>query len=331
MKKIFIIAAIYSSFVYAGDRKGNGADSVVCSNKTYLLDFLEINTIEKYELNNESQSDELTQVKEALLKIPLLSGRLQTYFKWIDEFYSEVRFVKTGIGEVSDSGNINIDRERYKNCSFKQLVLQRREVIGAEKRYLIDQNLWNQLSNTHKAGVILHELLYRELNSETSFNLRHLNRFIFDHYLTNREINYDLLLSIFKANKFSYVNIHEMPFTLDSVFIRENLPIGQIIYPGEEILILENKVKSSGGFVEFFTNGFPKFFYYTGYMRLNSPEYKIHVCGNAPKNSCRVNFYPSGAIFSLNNISIENQTGPQKIEYKDAIFFNENGEIIEIR
>ncbi|MBY0415478.1 MAG: hypothetical protein K2Q18_15000, partial [Bdellovibrionales bacterium] len=64
--------------------------------------------------------------------------------------------------------------------------------LSTEKRYWISQRIWNQFSETNKAGIIFHEFSYRYLRPEDSRVIRELTAFVFStdfQSLTKDEVN----------------------------------------------------------------------------------------------------------------------------------------------
>lgn len=117
-------------------------------------------------------------------------------------------------------------------CSVEQIVIQQVPKFSQDKRYIINADLWDLLDSVSKAGLIMHELFFREmietqvrnptLNEQLdSVDLRYLNSLISsDVFETmNRDDFYELMKSL---RFFHYYELNLLP---DLYFIYEaNLP-----------------------------------------------------------------------------------------------------------
>lgn len=78
------------------------------------------------------------------------------------------------MADIPDSGNIVIP----KGCTIEQIANQSAPLYADDPRYIIDQSLWSLLDNQNRAGLILHEIIYREaieLGHDNSVSTRFLN------------------------------------------------------------------------------------------------------------------------------------------------------------
>jgi len=145
---------------------GNGGDVVVCRDSAdnsitsvELLDFYEINAVNGFSIQmppDLNQNDALT----------LLLTRLQKYDthpsevlqELADQFLSEAKFINdVELVDIQDSDHIFFPR----GCAVEQIVVQKTPEFPGEKRYYINQQLWAVLNNSNKAGLIVHEVLFR--------------------------------------------------------------------------------------------------------------------------------------------------------------------------
>jgi hypothetical protein len=99
-------------------------------------------------------------------KVARILKRIQTldpvryalYTGWWSTFFNETQWLKNAnLVDIPDTAGGLIP----KNCVLKQLAIQR-EPLPKQKRYVIDQSIWNVLDNDSRAGLILHELILRD-------------------------------------------------------------------------------------------------------------------------------------------------------------------------
>lgn len=173
MTKLFCIISFplisWSAWASGTHLVGNGGDVVICPFYTnpVLLDFHEIQleTLGSvliddtfFKLNPTKSETELTMLM--IRRIGELNRELETVLtNYFWEFYLEVYF--------SLSFAVAVDDEElfYKEntCLIKQIAIQKKPHLVLKKRYVIDLFLWKRLDKPNKAGLILHEILYRVL------------------------------------------------------------------------------------------------------------------------------------------------------------------------
>ncbi len=177
-----------------GDKAGNGGDVVDCRRTVWvpdngqmdghwetagtieLLDFYEGRVIRKIErdLGTDTLSVE-EKLELAIERIEKLDpGRALLYRKWISEFWNEALFLD-GINliDVNDSDHVALPQ----NCQVTQIAIQKKPEFPEDPYYIINQDLWQALDNDGKAGLVLHEIAYREAiaeGHENSVNTRYL-------------------------------------------------------------------------------------------------------------------------------------------------------------
>ena len=188
MKKILLILVfVYSSaFASSGNEVGNGGDAVIClsSNKlenVQLFDFFELANQQGEVIKDRSGTNEQI-VKSIILQLKNHDVKLSSILqKRSNEFLYNTQFVSNGsLVDIKDSNNlISIPS---KNCKIEQIAIFKKKVLSNEKKFLINEVLWKKLSETHKAGLIIHELIYEyfsDLGEKDSVNARALNTFLF--------------------------------------------------------------------------------------------------------------------------------------------------------
>lgn len=172
---IFILfpAWFASNQSYAGHSVGGGGTGVVCHDANE-----DISSIEIYDYFyarklgrdiNLGPSNETyqTQAQVALDRLAKLSPlRAKKYADQIRSFESpqEANFLKdTSIFHVPDLGQPVLDPGP--GCELVQIVFQQEPRFSRDKRYLINEFYWKLLNQTQKAGLVLHEVIYREAMS----------------------------------------------------------------------------------------------------------------------------------------------------------------------
>lgn len=148
-----------------GGHDGNGGDAVVCTQNgkvtAELLDFYEARVMRdiKIDLGPADLSVE-AKLDIALGRLREISpARADRYAALIANFHANAEFLtRYNLPDVTDSKHVLLPS----NCSIKQLVIQRKNPPAGEKKFLVNQDLWVLLSNTDRAGILLHEAVYEE-------------------------------------------------------------------------------------------------------------------------------------------------------------------------
>jgi hypothetical protein len=186
MKYSFLILLTMFPFQFlwaTGRTVGNGGDVIVCETQAgqlqsiELLDFYEGRVLKgiQTELGEIGLTIE-QKIAFALERMKRVSPvRAERYAKDAASFFDETLFLDDAILEdIPDTGNMVIPR----NCRVAQIANQSTPLYPDDKRYVIDRRLWNALDNTGRAGLILHEVIYREaleLRHDNSVSVRFLN------------------------------------------------------------------------------------------------------------------------------------------------------------
>lgn len=170
-----------------GNETGNGGDVVVCGqdgatpDSVELLDYYEARMFEpRFDVNLGSDDASFeSKVKATLLRLQRFTQlRAQDLLGWYSSFWQETDLV-AGIvlRDISDSGHVGIPA----GCAVQQIAIQRPRHLPGQKRYIINKDLWDHLDPDNKAGLVLHELLYRmNLNEghQNSIITRFLNGYV---------------------------------------------------------------------------------------------------------------------------------------------------------
>lgn len=175
MKLSLNIVVLLSTFVASlsanargGEMVGNGGDAVVCKTPkgitTELLDFVEARMLlpgYRVDLGAATLSVD-AKVELALNRLKRLSPRrAQIYQTMAKQILTDLVLVDGSLSEVDDSRHLQFVLP--KGCALAQAALQTEGPIYEKQRWVfIERKIWNALSNDHKAGLILHEVIYKE-------------------------------------------------------------------------------------------------------------------------------------------------------------------------
>jgi hypothetical protein len=183
---IVIFLSAQLSFA-SGSTIGNGGNLIVCTdpsgkiNTVQLLDYFELEQNGgKLNINTE-----LPTYEEMLLDIfnrwrNVAPIRMKQYTSWLQNFSSEAGFYSgVQIPPTEDTGVISIP----KGCTIQPGAFQRpdSQLLPGVKRYIINKDLWDLMSDEQKAGLVLHELIYREgiiAGHSSSFSTRYFNGYL---------------------------------------------------------------------------------------------------------------------------------------------------------
>lgn len=158
-----MIAWIFSLLVvasWAGNEVGNGGNVVVCTDQSVrLLDYYEAEELLDFELSLDGET-EIEIVAAVLERMKRLDAeRAANYAEKLAAFFDNVRFLdKALLPDTQDYGEVELPT----GCRIEQLCIQKEPALPEFKRYAIHRPLWDRLSVRHRAGLILHEIVYGE-------------------------------------------------------------------------------------------------------------------------------------------------------------------------
>lgn len=219
----------------AGNEAGNGGDVVICYEgkeivSAKLLDFHEAEVM-RPELVAKLGPSNLTPIEKVVRAFQRLSvldeKRTKEYNAAAAKFFTNTRFVKGVVLEdIPDSGYVPIG----KSCKVEQIAIQKQPVFPEDRLYTISRELWDLLDNDHRAGLMIHEIVYGEairLGHKNSIKARYFTELIASEKLETMEPEeYARLIALimgdsplpgtvkFAANDFSFEAIADQPFSL---------------------------------------------------------------------------------------------------------------------
>ncbi|MFL5813130.1 MAG: hypothetical protein ACJ763_06095 [Bdellovibrionia bacterium] len=166
---------------------GNGGNVIVCKDSSSAIRSVEI--LDYYELRQAGGKLRLNPALgsySAMLQELFQSWksvapkRMAQYEKWLSEFEKDSAIYSgVQIPPIEDTGVINIPV----GCGITPAAFQRPEsqLLPGIKRYTINKDLWDRMSEIEKAGLVLHELIYREgirAGHPSSFATRYFNGYL---------------------------------------------------------------------------------------------------------------------------------------------------------
>ncbi len=187
MKRLMALALLLLLATPALSSKiiGNGGDVSVCPNRTpkvQLLDFVESRVLRKRTIllwnpPGATYSDKLTAVVNRLgRRFPELAQLLRMEIANFED--KNVKEFDIELEDINDSYH----KLRLPGCHVEQIANQSVPMFEDDPWFLINANLWNQLEEFDKAGLVMHEVLYRiglRHGVEHSIGIRYLVSLIF--------------------------------------------------------------------------------------------------------------------------------------------------------
>lgn len=174
-----LVLSLKSFEAAAQNRVGNGGDVIECASHTELLDFYESDK----DLKMFAATVKYEAVLEEVLKnIERLNPKQSKHYKKRAlEMIAESDFKKDiALTDVKDSKHLFIPKN--KSCELKQIAIRRHQATLSGKRFVIDKELWDKLSERDKAGLVMHEVIYEhlfKLGEEDSVKAREINAYFF--------------------------------------------------------------------------------------------------------------------------------------------------------
>lgn len=264
-----VAALLVPSAAKAATERGNGGDAVVCRNsnnqitRAELLDYYEARVLRNIEIDlGPADKSHIDKFYVALDRLKFFSPvRSRVYAEELKNFEAETQFIPgVELVQIEDEEPTVIPT----GCKIEQLAVQRNPVFPGDKRFVVSKDIWDKLDTTSKAGLILHEIIYREaLNykHKNSVHVRYFNAFIANPNLPlTLKTHFDAFKFIRLIN-FHITDFHGIRFSLDKVNYEMFNPEGRFIgnsnvlaYPGEDFIVINGQklwVKN----INFYENG----------------------------------------------------------------------------
>lgn len=179
----FFMVIFSACFSLAGDKILNGGNVIVCKDQTKkiinveLLDFFEARMNGgqlQFAMGNLTWKEHLNSLLDRWATVAPL--RTKQYSQWLTTFEQESTLISgVTIPPIPDTGSIFIPV----GCYIEPAGFQRNEdeLFPGVKRYVINKDLWDHMDEIQKAGLVLHEIIYREaipINHPSTFPTRFL-------------------------------------------------------------------------------------------------------------------------------------------------------------
>lgn len=162
-----VLLLLGSTKSFAGNVRGNGGGVVVCRDgqgkilSAEILDFYEARELRHMQHDfGPATSTYMEKVKYVLERRRQVAPvRTIQWGKWADSFESEsTRLSNVELELINDS----LIQAWPRGCKIEQIVIQHVPKFPEDRRYIVNQDLWLALNEENKAGLILHEVIYRE-------------------------------------------------------------------------------------------------------------------------------------------------------------------------
>ena len=157
--KALILLLLISLKSYAGIEVGNGGDVIVCKDKIELLDYFEAKQ-NKLEPIVSKKEDYMVIATDILTKFKKTDQKLaEQYLRNLKDFPAAVEFKKgMTLRDIKDSKHDFIPS----GCELKQIAIRRWHNITNRggKKFIISRDLWEKLTPTERAGLVLHEIIF---------------------------------------------------------------------------------------------------------------------------------------------------------------------------
>ncbi|MDA9951440.1 hypothetical protein N9D31_02580 [Oligoflexaceae bacterium] len=170
-----------------GHEVGNGGDVIICEKeyrgmnfkKARLFDFYESRVRHGLQSNlvvkkGDSVENIVNIMIERLAKLD--PKRADLYASYYETFWDEAVFLRNPYFPTFwDDGPLGLPGG---DCRIEQAAYQHEPMVDTDHRYFISERIWNLIDNEEKAGLIMHELIYREtigLGEKNSRTARYFN------------------------------------------------------------------------------------------------------------------------------------------------------------
>ena len=191
MKFIILLFLLISTQSFAGDKIGNGGQGIVCHNSLHFIDYWfgqNFKNQNQYDFSTESDTD-LNRLNWLIQRWKRLDPqRAEQYHRQAMALFNGnfVTFVRgQELTATTDTDIENIPS----HCKVQQMALQMKD-LNLPFTILIQQDYFDQLSSVDRVGLIIHELLFFEMQSATSAPVREMGLLLVDKSLDSMSESY---------------------------------------------------------------------------------------------------------------------------------------------
>jgi hypothetical protein len=274
-----LCASLLASEAWAGKEAGNGGNVVTCRKADHsltsieMLDYYEARVFRGISVSMGDASFDYKQKIDLVLDRLAKSdpGRAERYRGWAKSFMSEAALIPgITLTPIPDSDQVGLPR----GCAMEQIAIQKEPQFPQDSRYTISKDLWDNLDEQGKAGLILHEIIYREalgFGHQTSVASRYFHSLIASELyskLTDRErIKLMQLLPFWTVNVQGFeIDLRNVGDHLDPVFDSSGNLLQARLVPGSTVWLedgahsLLSDPYSDRRVVKFYPGGAPQSF-----------------------------------------------------------------------
>jgi hypothetical protein len=306
MKKVALLFAFVSVPVFAGGNGvGNGGKGVVCRSangqvsSVRLLDYYEADV---RGIKIDLGSPELSVDDKLELAIGRLkqtdSVRATRYTARVADFFNpaNTKFLK---GTVLESTNDSYEDSFPAGCTVENLVVRKQPEFPEDRLWTVSQDLWDAVKNDDKAGLVLHEVIYDDVLTQTapqqnSINARYYNSYLSADKLTTMAIQ--PYVQFMQQLQFGTATIYGVAADLRAavLFYDSGKPKYFTVADGASYQLGDTRIPLEG-VITFYEDGTPENLGVRGATVLHSNGQTLQVDGV-------VDFYPAGNIASAQSV-----------------------------
>jgi hypothetical protein len=175
---------------------GSGGDILICAGQNHLLDFYVGRTYlgltpRAGEVHGLAYDDTTPDFQEIAPLLPVVEfwlsrldrldrARADLYREYLQAFPREWSLVDDQeFRDMPDEGQVDVPDD----CEAHQVAVQRQPATSLERRYMVSLAMWRRLDPLDRAGLILHEIVYREgltRGHDDSYYVRQLTALLAD-------------------------------------------------------------------------------------------------------------------------------------------------------
>jgi len=224
------MSIIQAKAVNSGDfGAGNGGDGVACKDSNGKI--ISVTLFDYHEAKRRhpdlildlgpKELDYKSKVSFVISRLSKINpSRARAYKFWFDEFESNTeRLRNIRLSDIPDVGDATIPN----NCDMEQIAVQKELIFETDKRYTINQDLFEKMDEDSKAGLILHELAYREalaIGHKNSIFVRFFNAFISSKKMNG--IKHEMFINMIKKSHYVLADANGVPFLVAPAFYTKN-------------------------------------------------------------------------------------------------------------
>lgn len=179
---------------FATNKVGNGGNVVVCKGEkgtsVTLLDYYEANISSTLDKRSDSGETALSMAQRIFGKLRLIAPELEKQYLLRSQNILNDFDYKSNAKLIPVPDSLHGFEPKSKDCQVVQAIVRKPQVVQGEKRFLVDQELWDMMDQTQKAGLVMHEIIYEHfsmLGESDSVKARKFNSFLFAQKFSKKE------------------------------------------------------------------------------------------------------------------------------------------------